>query len=166
MTVSPQPFFRRYTQLVTETDLAGAMRTQLEEMRRLLGALTEERANRVDAPYTWSIKQVLQHVIDAERVFGYRALRFSRADPTPLPGFDENAYAGAVEVQARPLSTLLEEFDWLRRSHVLLFEHLAEKAWSRKGTASGLEWTVDDLARAIIGHARHHLRIVEQRLSR
>lgn len=164
MSSGPVKFFERYTVLVNESDLVGALITQVATARTLLGALTDARASQADPPYTWTIKQVLQHLIDAERVFGYRALRFSRGDVTPLPGFDENAYANAIDVSGRTVSDLLDEFDALRRSHVLFFKNLAQDAWTRKGTASGIEWSVTDLAKALVGHARHHLQIVEKRL--
>jgi hypothetical protein len=162
---TPVKFFERYTVLVHESDLIGALGSQIDEVRTLLGTVTDARASQLDLPYTWTIKQVVQHIIDAERVFGYRALRFSRADATPLPGFDENAYASAIDVSGRSAADLVEEFESLRRSHVLLFKNLAPDAWAQKGTASGIEWSVMDLAKAVVGHARHHLQIVEKRLS-
>jgi hypothetical protein len=158
------PFFTRYTTLVTETDLVGAMRAQITDLRRLLDTVDEANADRVHPPFAWTIKQVLQHMIDTERVFGYRAMRFSRGDNLPLPGFDQDAYANAIDVAPWRLADLVYEFEFLRNSHYLMFTHLPADAWTRKGTASNLEWSVTDLAKAIIGHARHHLQIIEKRL--
>lgn len=164
MATEPTKFFERYTVLVTETDLVAAMREQARTVDRLLANLLPDRVNRVDPPYTWTIKQVMQHILDAERVFSYRALRFARGDATALPGFDENAYAAAIDVTNRPLSELSEEFRSLRIGNVLFFASLPKEAWTRKGIASGIEWSVTDLAKAVVGHARHHLLIVEKRL--
>lgn len=164
---NPEPkFFERYTVLVTESDLVAALTQQVSVVGKLLGNLSDARANQVDPPYGWTIKQVVQHMIDAERVFSYRALRFSRGDKTPLPGFDENEYASAVDVTDRTLGSLVTEFVALREANVLMFRELPEAAWRRTGIASGMEWSVTDLARSIIGHARHHLQIIEKRLSR
>lgn len=165
MSSQPTKFFERYTVLVTESDLVRAMDEQMNVSHQLLGGVSDSRAGQIDPPFGWTIKQVVQHMIDAERVFGYRALRFSRGDTTALPGFDENAYASAIDVSNRTLKNLLDEWDGLRVSHVQMFKHLEKAAWTRKGTASNLEWSVTDLAKAMIGHARHHLQIIEKRLT-
>ncbi len=166
MSDKPVRFFEKYTVLVTETDLVAAMRDQIEVFQRLLGEVDRDRSNRVDPPYAWTIKQVMQHIIDAERVFGYRAMRFARRDSTPLPGFDENAYAAAVDVTDTDLPSLVDEHMMLRMSHVAMFGRFSSGAWARNGTASNIDWGVTDLAKAIIGHARHHLQIIEKRLTR
>ena len=101
-----------------------------------LDGVTESEASVCHPPYTWTIKQVVGHLTDSERVFGYRALRFARGDATPLPGFDENAYAKAVRLDDIPLGELVAEFADLRRSHLAFFDHLSEEAWHRRGTAN------------------------------
>ena len=131
-----------------------------------LKGVAESEASVCHSPYTWTIKQVVGHLTDAERVFGYRALRFARGDSTPLPGFDENAYAKAICLDGIPLTDLVAEFANLRRSHVAFFEHLSEDAWQRRGTANNVAVSVRALAYILVGHERHHAAILRKRLSR
>jgi hypothetical protein len=102
--------------------------------------------------------------VDTERVFGYRALRFARGDETPLPGFDEALFVANGGFGERPMASTLRELVAMRDSHVELFGSFGPGAWARRGMAWELTWTVDDLARAIVGHARHHMAIVRKRL--
>jgi DinB superfamily len=159
------PYYAKYVSLVPDAEIVSALATQLEEMRRFLGAIPEAQGNLRHPPYTWSIKEVVGHLTDSERVFGYRALRFARGDATPLPGFDENVYARAAEFDRLPLGDLVAEFEALRRSHVLLFRGLTAAAWSRTGTANGAAITVRALAYILVGHGRHHTAILRKRLA-
>jgi hypothetical protein len=126
--------------------------------------VSEEDSCQIHRPYTWSIKQVLGHINDCERIFGGRALRFARGDASPVPGFDENAYADQARSDQRAWSSLVDEFEAVRRSHLALLESLDEEAWRRKGIANGKEISVRALAYVIVGHQRHHLNIVRSRL--
>jgi hypothetical protein len=159
------PFYANYVALATEQDVVAALATQLEETLALLRGLPEATANTRHAPYTWSLKQVIGHLTDAERVFGYRALRFARNDPTPLPTFEENAYVDNANFDAIPFGGLLDEFEHLRRADICMFRHLPEAAWSRTGIASNNPVTVRALAFVIVGHTRHHMNIVRKRLA-
>jgi hypothetical protein len=159
------PYYAKYTQLVPEDDLLGAMRSEITRTIAFLRQVPESEAGRLHAPYTWTIRQVVGHLIDCERVFGYRALRFARGDATPLPGFDENPYAVAGEFDRLHLADLADEYEAVRRSHVLLFSHLPEAAWLRRGVANNSEITVRALAWILVGHERHHMAIVRQRLA-
>jgi hypothetical protein len=154
-----------YVALVPEEDVVTGMETDLEETLSFLSRVSEQEACRRHPPYTWSVKEVIGHIIDSERVFGYRALRFARDDSTPLPGFDENAYAKAAEFDQRSLRDLAAEFENLRRSHLYFFRSLPDAAWTRHGLANGAAMTVRALAYIILGHQRHHVRILHQRLS-
>jgi uncharacterized damage-inducible protein DinB len=158
-------YYSKYVALVVEEDILAAMRSQLAESLALLRDLPDEQLCRRHPPYTWSIKQVVGHLIDTERIFGYRALRFARGDSTPLSGFDESPYAQHGEFDRRTGADLLAELETVRRSHVLLFENLTDSAWDRRGLASGNEFSVRALAYMIVGHERHHVGIVRQRLS-
>jgi hypothetical protein len=160
----PAPF-AAYVGLVPENNVLPVLESQVGEVVALLRGLREDEVLRHHAPYTWSIKDVVGHLTDTERVMGYRALRFARADATPLPGFDENDYARAAGFDATPLADLLAEFEALRRSHLYFFRRLDAAAWSRRGTANGNPVTVRALAYVIAGHTRHHLNILRKRLS-
>jgi hypothetical protein len=157
--------YANYVALVPEDDILTAMRSDLSEVVSFLSGVPEAEACRRHPPYTWSVKEVVGHVTDAERIFGYRALRFARSDTTPLPGFDENAYAQVAGFDRQPLRDLVAEFDFVRRSHLALFEHLDDVAWTRGGTANGQGISVRALAYIIVGHQRHHVAILRRRLS-
>jgi hypothetical protein len=160
------PFYGTYVSLVPEDDILPAMRSDLAEAVSFLSGVAESEACLRHPPYTWSVKEVVGHLTDSERVFGYRALRFARGDSTPLPGFDENAYARAAEFDRQPLTDLVTEFEALRRSHLSFFGQLSDSAWTRSGTANGADVTVRALAYIIVGHERHHVAVLRHRLSR
>ncbi len=157
-------YYDKYVSLVPEDDVLSAMRSETARTSAFLKGVSDEDATRRHPPYTWSIKEVVGHLIDAERVFGYRALRFARGDATPLAGFDENAYAQIAEFDRLPLSDLAAEFASLRQSHLWFFGNLPELAWERKGPANGNEISVQTLAFLLVGHERHHLAILRKRL--
>jgi hypothetical protein len=115
------------------------------------------------APGKWSVKEVLGHITDTERIFAYRALRVARADPTPLPSFEQDGYVTASEVERCDWNDLLNEFEHVREATILLLRHFPEAAWGRTGTASGAPITVRALAYIMIGHVEHHLEILRQR---
>jgi DinB superfamily len=159
------PYYGKYLTLVPDDDILAALEKELGATLTLLGSVPEEQACVHHPPYTWSIKEVVGHLIDSERVFGYRALRIARADATPLAGFDENAYARAAEFDLHPLTELTAEFEAVRRSHLWLFRHLTEAAWSRRGVANNNDVSVRALAYILVGHERHHTAIIRRRLS-
>jgi hypothetical protein len=159
------PSYADYVALVPEEDILAAMRSDLPKTLGLLSGVSERDASLLHPPYTWTTKQVVGHVVDAERIFGYRALRFARGDATPLPGFDENTYAQFAESDRRPLADLIAEFESVRQSHIALFNNLPPAAIERRGIANGLEVSVRAIAYIIVGHERHHARILRQRLS-
>jgi hypothetical protein len=115
------------------------------------------------APGKWSVKEILGHITDTERIFAYRALRVARTDQTPLPSFDQDLYVRASEADRCDWGELLEEFKYVRRASALMFRHLPEAAWLRTGTASNAPISVRALAYIIIGHAAHHLDILRER---
>ena len=153
-----------YVQLVPAGDLVANLADQAADLEGLVGGLSDEQALVRHAPYTWSIKQVVGHMADCERVFGYRAMRLARNDVTPLPGFDENAYMASVDFNGYPLSDLLAEFELLRHSHHLMFSHLSPDAWLRKGVVNNHPMTTRAVACVMAGHAQHHLDILHKRL--
>lgn len=157
-------FYGKYIDRVTETDIVAAMAAQLDEVIPFLRAVPQGQEEVLHPPYTWTVKQVVNHLIDCERVFGYRALRFARGDETPLPGFDENAYEREADSNRSSLADLVSEFEALRKSHVLMFRRFPPAAWTRKGTANNNPVTVRAAAYILVGHVRHHTAILRKRL--
>lgn len=157
------PFYEGYVSLVPDGDVLETLRRQSDELSALLAGIAEERAAYAYAPGKWSIKQVVGHVIDGERVFSYRAMAVARGERQPLPGMDQDEYMAGADFDARTLADLAEEFAHLRRANVLMLRGLSEDAWSRRGVASGAEVTVRALAYIIAGHAAHHLQVLRTR---
>jgi hypothetical protein len=160
------PYYGKYIALVPEDDVLAALESEGARTLALLRGVPDEEANRRHPPYTWSVKEVVGHLADAERVFAYRALRFGRGDETPLSGFDQDAYVPAGEFDRRPLADLAEEYAAIRRSSLTLFRGLPEGAWGRRGVANDNAISVRALAYILVGHERHHTAIVRRRLGR
>jgi len=156
------PYYARYIDLVPD-DLLGALRENGEETRRLLSSVTDAKADHRYAPGKWSVKEVVGHITDAERIFAYRALRFARNDETMLPGFDENRYVEESGFASRSLSSLIDEFRATRAASIAFFENLDEAAWNRIGTANDVRMSVRALAFAIAGHELHHRKLLVER---
>lgn len=156
------PYYGRYIQLVGG-DAISAMRSQGAGTPRLLSGVTETQAMFRYEPGKWCVKEVLGHVVDAERVFAYRALRFAREDSTPLPGFDENKWMPAARYDRRPLKDIVAEYGAVRAATLALFQSLEEPALTRRGSASGHEMSVRALAHVIAGHELHHVAVLKER---
>ena len=157
------PFYARYVAGVPEGDVIAALRDSGRELITALTAVPETRGGFRYAPDKWTIREVVGHLIDAERIFGYRALRLARADATPLPGFEENDYARTAGSDARPLTDLVEELRIVREGTVRLFQSFPAEAWTRRGVVNGREVSVRALAYITAGHARHHLGVLRER---
>lgn len=162
-TAEHNPYFERYIALVTEGDLPGVLQRQAGEVTRVLGELSEAAAGFRYAPGKWTVREVLGHMIDTERVFGYRALAIARGEGASLPPFDENAFAALAGHDRCPVAELAEEFALLRRSHVLLVHHMDEAAWRRIGSVDGHPTSTRALAFMMAGHVRHHGGILSAR---
>jgi uncharacterized damage-inducible protein DinB len=157
------PYYGKYVDRVPDGDLLRTLRDQLDETLALVRGVDESQGGHRYAPGKWSIRDVLSHVIDAERIFAYRALRIARGDQTPLESFDENAYAEAADADARTLADLAEELEHVRRANLSLFASLGDEALARRGTASGGVVSVRALAWIIAGHERHHVALLRER---
>ena len=155
--------YRGYVALVPETDIVGVLETQAEEIRRLLATVSPEKETYRYAEGKWSIRQVLGHLVDAERVFGYRAFCFSRGEQAPLPSFDENRYVDAARSDSVPLRELVEELALVRQGNLVALRRLDAREWAQVGTASGKPVSVRALAWIMAGHPRHHLQILRER---
>jgi len=158
-------FYADYVALAEEADIVSALQNQAGELENLFAGISEEKENFKYAPSKWSVKELLGHLIDGERVFSYRVLRISRGDETPLAGFEENSYVANSNFTGSDFADLIEEFSLLRAANVLLFKNLTEKAWRRTGTASGEAVSVRALAFIMVGHVRHHQNILRERYS-
>jgi hypothetical protein len=157
------PYFDRYISLVHEADVVEVLERQAGAVRDSLAGLSEAKAGFRYAPGKWSVREVIGHLIDTERVFGYRALAVARGELASLPSFDENAYAALSRHDGCPLTGLVDEFTALRRSHVLLFRHMDDAAWERLGRVDGHPMSTRAAAYIMAGHARHHAMLFSAR---
>jgi hypothetical protein len=157
------PSFHGYIEKVPGERIGEYLTSQLREVERLLAPLDDAAARFRYAPEKWSVKEVLGHLCDAERIFGYRLLRIARADTTPLPGFEEDAYVPPAEFDTRPIGDLLREFQAVRASTIALVEGLPPAGWQRSGQASGKAISSRALAYIIVGHVTHHLTVLRER---
>jgi len=158
------PYYKPYIARVpAEGGLLEILERQARETQELLRGLSDEAANYAYAPGKWTIKEIVGHLIDSERIFSYRALRFGRGDATELPGYEQNDYVAAGGFRERTLESLLDEFDLVRRSTVLLLGTMPLEGWTRRGVANGYDVSVRALACITAGHELHHRAILEER---
>jgi hypothetical protein len=156
-------YFQRYIDQVKEDDLKRAFKNQMPAAEIFFKSISEELSKKKYAEDKWTIKEVLQHVIDAERVFSYRALCFARKEQNILPSFDENNYALHSNANAREWNNLIEEFASLRKSTGYLFNSFSDDALNTIGKASNYTISVAALGFVTVGHANHHIRIIQER---
>ena len=152
-----------YFSKVPGDDVLSFLQQQLDSTLVLFRPLDEATGNRRYEPSKWSVKEVLGHIVDSERVFAYRAVTFARGDRSPLPGFDQDVWAQNTNYAQLLVADIAAEFESVRRSTILLFKHLAPEAWDRRGTANNKEITTRAVAYSIAGHAQHHLEILKER---
>jgi hypothetical protein len=157
------PFYHGYVEAVPEGDIVDLLRSGGQELAEAIGRIPEDRGGFRYGPEKWSIREVLGHLIDAERIFAYRALRVGRGDHTPLASFDENEYVKTAGSDARTIADLVRELRAVRETTVMLFASLPDDAWGLRGVASGKDVSLRALAYITAGHARHHLRILRER---
>ncbi|HET8655746.1 MAG TPA: DinB family protein [Longimicrobiaceae bacterium] len=162
-TGKPAPWYARYVATMEGRDVQRVLRGQGTRLRAACAGLSDADALHRYAPEKWSVKEVIGHIGDTERVMAYRALRFGRGDSTMLPGFDQNAYVREAGFDARPLGDLLDEFDVVRAATVALFASFTPEQLDRWGVANGTEMSVRILSGIIPGHAEHHLGILRDR---
>jgi hypothetical protein len=151
-------FYAGYVQRATaRSDVLAALPKQIDEIKTALGNLTEKQALFRDAPKEWSIKEVIGHLNDVERVFSYRLLRISRNDPAPLPGFEQDDYVREAGFDNYPLDDLIDEFEQLRRANILNIKNMKDEAALYRGTASGFHVSARALIHMLVGHVDHHM---------
>lgn len=157
------PYAEQYVVLVSGGDILETLKTQLKQTATLFSGRSERDGNFRYAPDKWTVKEVVGHVADTERIFAYRALRIARGDQTPLAGFEQEDYVRIARFSARKLADVVEEYADVRRASLALFQSLDEEAWLRHGVASENRVTVLALAYLIAGHELHHRKILEER---
>ncbi len=158
------PFYADYIQQVSSgEDSIQELAKQRERVRHLLAGVSEVQAGFRYAPDKWSVKEVIGHMGDTERVFAYRLLRIARGDETPLPGFDEKSYVGVARFDERALADLVADWVAVRNATIVLVRGLGPTAWERRGLANGYPVSARALFYIILGHVDHHCQVLQQR---
>jgi hypothetical protein len=155
--------FAGYVSLVPEEDILGALEEQSAETQKLLTSLDDGKAAHRYAEGKWSVKEVVGHVTDAERVFAYRALAIGRGETQSLPGFDENEYVRNADFDAWKIGDLAEQYALVRKSSIVMYRNFPDEAWTRRGISNGKPVLASALAWITVGHERHHMKIMRER---
>jgi uncharacterized damage-inducible protein DinB len=156
-------YFKRYVDLVPEEDLSTGFQNQLPIIKELLNSITEEKSTYAYAPGKWTLKELLQHITDTERIFNYRALAIARKETASLPGFDEDSYAANSNANGRTWQTLVDEFLVVRQSTQFLYDSFTDEMLEASGIASNNPLTVNSLGFTTLGHFYHHKKVMEER---
>ena len=157
------PYFQKYIDLVPDEELLVGFANQAVIIKNLLGSITEEKSVFAYAPGKWTLKDLLQHMIDTERIFCYRALCFARKEAFHLPGFDENEYSANASANNRTWQSLKEEFIAVRNATELLFKSFSEEELLRSGIANNILTSAVSMGFITLGHVYHHKKIIEER---
>jgi uncharacterized damage-inducible protein DinB len=156
-------FYQRYIDYANGNNIQEMLANHSAAINDFVNGLPEEKAAYKYAPEKWTVKDVLQHMIDAERIFVYRALTFARKDATPLPGFEENDYAANADTSLRTLQSLKDEFIATRQSTDIFLSNLTDEELKQEGSANNNPITVNAIAFIVIGHILHHKKVLEER---
>ncbi|WP_257308777.1 DinB family protein [Geothrix fuzhouensis] len=152
-----------YIAAADEGDVLDLLQAQMEDIATLFGGFSEAQGAFRYAPGKWSLKDLLQHLCDAERIFAYRCLRIGRGDATPMPGFEEDPYAVAAKADARAMADLVADWRAVRTASLTLFRSLPEAAWLNQGTTNNRSITARCIPFISLGHAAHHLAVIRER---
>lgn len=162
--INPTPeYFDHYINLVADIEIIESFNNSIEQLNTIDRVLFAKLDGKRYAPDKWTVKDILQHLIDTERVFAYRALRFARNDSTELPGYDENSFALNTTANDRSINSLLEEMTILRKSTIMLFGSFTDAMLLRTGKCYNTKLSVLAIGFVITGHQLHHVRIIEER---
>ncbi len=156
-------YYETYVSKAPNFEILEALSISKNEVISIFNDISEEKSGYAYAEGKWTIKELLSHMIDSERIFAYRALRVSRNDATPLPGFEQDDYVPQSNANNRRLEELLNEYELVRNSTLALFESFSDEMLQRRGTASNSPITVNALAYIISGHERHHIEVLKER---
>lgn len=156
-------YYGMYIGQVPDGDVLETLANELEDTLALLRSLSDEQALHRYAPDKWSVKEVIGHMVDAERIFATRALAFARSDPEAYPSFEQNGYVAAAHFGGRSVASLAGEFEYLRRANLLLFRSLSGEEAMRRGVASGFEFTARAIPFILAGHEIHHKHVIREK---
>ncbi|MDX6612472.1 MAG: hypothetical protein QOD75_1658 [Blastocatellia bacterium] len=156
------PYYSRYIDLVGSDDIVSALETQLEETRVFLATISEEKSLHRYAPDKWTLREMLNHVNDGERVFAFRAFWFARGSADALPGFEQDDFVNNAAANNIDWARHVEEFEGLRSTTISFFRNLPPESWAREGIASNNPFTVRALAYILAGHVSHHVNVIKQ----
>jgi len=156
-------FYDSYINLVEGDDIVKVLEKQLQTSEKFYSSITEEQSNYSYANGKWTVKEVIRHVIDTERIMAYRALAFARGEKQSLPGYEQDDYIANSNTAERRIEDLLSEYRTLRASNIVLFKSFVEKELIRKGTAAGSKVSVLSLAFIIAGHELHHINVFKEK---
>ena len=157
------PFYQTYIDVLGDVELLDILRSQLKNFPQFLESLPDEKLNYAYADGKWTIAEALIHVLDTERVFQYRALRFMRGDKTPLPGFDQDLFVPNSNADRRTKESIIEEYRVVRRSTIALFSNMKGQMLHNMGIASDSPMSVAALGFIICGHQKHHRNVIRER---
>ena len=158
------PFYADYIQRAqAREDVIAALSTQIDDIWVALSSLDNTQARFKPGPGEWSVKEVMGHINDVERVFSYRLLRISRNDSTPLPGFEQDDYVREAGFDTCSLADLIQEFDFLRRANILAISHMTDASMDRRGTASSFPVSARALVYMLVGHVEHHMASLKEK---
>lgn len=159
------PFFQKYIDQVSSEDLIDQMKNQRESFVDWVSNITEEQSLLLHAPYTWTLREVVNHLNDGERVFAFRSFWTARGGAMPMVEFDEHQFAARARANETPLARWIFEFDAIRRSTILQFESFSKNDWEQAGVMGTHPVTVRMLGEMIVGHVSHHFSILKQRFA-
>jgi hypothetical protein len=157
------PYYFRYIDLIDDDNILQVLSTQMEEALSLFSGISEEKSLQRYQPEKWSLRQLLGHINDAERVFTFRALSFARGDAGPLPGFDQDPWVSAAQAEAHTWASHVEDFQAVRLSTITMLRNFPAEAWQKRGVASDNSITVRALAFIMAGHVAHHLAVMKEK---
>jgi uncharacterized damage-inducible protein DinB len=157
------PAYYNYYISLSEGDLVTNLRKAHDTTQIILSRISDADAEKAYAPGKWTIKEIIQHLIDSERIFAYRALRFARADETPLTGFEQDDYVAVAHANKRSMHSLMREFACVRDASIALYETFDAEMLARTGTANKTEATVESIGRVITGHEIHHMDVIKSK---
>ena len=157
------PYYKKYILFLSETEVLPALQNSHQRSMDILRNIPEEMGDHRYADGKWSIKEILMHLMDTERIFCYRALRFARKDATPLPGYDHDLYVENSHCADRSMASMIEEYKLVRQNSYKMFHYFTQEVLSYAGSMNGVEITVHHLGLLIAGHEDHHIKVLQQR---
>jgi len=157
------PYYGGYISTIGDDDVIAVLDAQTEELRSIISSIPEEKGSYAYAAGKWTIKEVLSHIIDGERIFAYRILRISRGDKTPIEGFEQDDYIETSNANNRTFASLIDEFDFQRRANLLMLANISDEASQLMGNSSGNTISVRAVIYILAGHVRHHVNILKEK---